>query len=128
MVVIYKEQKEKTKTVMGTLNPRWNQEYTLYVSTCAGTFERDARTHARSSPHFRYRNSYVQGPLATLFLTIYNQNMATADKFIGKIELPLTGLIDGQPLERWFQLQPKKPGKRVTGEIKLYLLYRLNTL
>jgi Ca2+-dependent lipid-binding protein len=122
VTLVFKETREKTKTVANTLNPNWNQEYNLYAT----------HTHNRRVCTKLIRSSltlcsYVQGVPSTLFVSIYNQNLATADKLIGKLELPLGGLIDGQPLERWFQLQPKKPGKRVSGEIKLYLLYRLNT-
>jgi len=96
-VITLDKQKEKTTQLKKTNNPKWNQEYEFYVAD----------------------QSWM------LTITIFDHSKLGADEFLGKIDIPVRELEEGRPLNRWFTLQAKKPGGKVSGEIKLSLLYQI---
>lgn len=57
-------------------------------------------------------------------VVVYDRSKLRHDEFLGKVEVPLNKLELGKPLARWFTLQPKKPGGKVSGEIRLELHLR----
>ena len=76
-------------------------------------------TMARINP-----KSFVTEPNWVLNITVYDYSAVGSDDFLGKIDIPINQLEDGRPLSRWFELQAKKPGGKVSGEIKLELDYK----
>lgn len=62
-----------------------------------------------------------------LNVTVYDHKTVGAHEFLGKIDIPINQLEDGRPLSRWFELQAKKPGGKVSGEIKLDIDYKFES-
>lgn len=91
-------QKEKTRTVKNTKEPKWNAEFEFYVS------EKDA----------------------SLDLTVFHRVWLFSDDFLGHVSIPVSELRDGEETSEWYSLKSrKKKDQGPRGEVKLKLLYRL---
>jgi len=91
-------QKERTKTVKKTKEPKWNGEFEFYVS------EKDA----------------------TLDISVFHRVWLFSDDFLGCLSITVSDLQDGQETNEWYALKSRKKkdtGSR--GELKLRLLYKL---
>jgi hypothetical protein len=91
-------QKERTKTVKKTKEPKWNGEFEFYVS------EKDA----------------------TLEISVFHRVWLFSDDFLGYVAIPVAELRDGEETDDWHTLKSRKRkdnGPR--GELKLKLLYLL---
>jgi len=95
-IITVEKQKEKTKKVKNTLNPKWDSGFKFYVSN----------------------------PSTILSIVVYDWDRFLPDTFLGKIEIPIAELVDGQQIERWYTLLPKRAGAKVSGEINLKILYQ----
>lgn len=89
-------QREKTKKIRANLNPKWDAGFKFYVSE----------------------------PDAILQIVLYDWDRFLPDGFLGKLLIPISELPDGKQFERWYTLLPKKPGKKISGEINLRILYQ----
>jgi len=89
-------QREKTKKIKNTVNPKWDAGFKMYVAE----------------------------PEAVLHLTLYHWDRFLSDGFLGKLDIPVSELVDGEQIEGWHALLPKKPGGKISGEINLRLLYQ----
>jgi len=97
-VLFLERQKEKTRTVKKTLNPKWQAEFEFFVSD----------------------------PKASLEVSVFDWNRILSDELIGKAEIPVNSLEDGKKKEAWYQLEHKESKKKESpGEIRLSLLYNL---
>jgi len=96
VVLFLDRQKEKTKTVKKSHEPKWESEFEFYVSKADDALE----------------------------VTLFDWNWIFHDDFLGKMEIKIADLEDGEETEHWYKLQPKKKKEKVSGEIKLKLLYR----
>jgi DNA segregation ATPase FtsK/SpoIIIE-like protein len=91
-------QKERTKTVKKTKEPKWGADFEFYVS------ERDA----------------------ALELTVFSRNWLFSDDFLGFVSLPVSELRDGEETSDWYALKArKKKDNSNRGEVKLKVLYKL---
>jgi len=91
-------QKERTKTVRKTKEPKWNSDFEFYVS------ERDA----------------------ALELTVFNRNWIFSDDFLGYVSMPVADLKDGEETTDWYGLKArKKKDNSNRGEVKLKIIYKL---
>jgi len=81
-------QREKTKTAKKTQSPKWDAEYTFYVSD----------------------------PNAELDITVWDFERFTKDNVLGHVIIQPHAL-DAAELTKWYPLQSKKADKKVTGEI-----------
>eukprot|EP01104_Vermistella_antarctica_P002470 TRINITY_DN12710_c0_g1_i1.p2 TRINITY_DN12710_c0_g1~~TRINITY_DN12710_c0_g1_i1.p2 ORF type:complete len:535 (+),score=185.87 TRINITY_DN12710_c0_g1_i1:60-1607(+) len=88
-------QKEKSKRVKHTTDPKWGAEFKFYVSD----------------------------PEAVFNIILYNWNRFLSDSYLGKVDVNIPELPNGAQVDRWFPLLPRKPGMKVSGELKLTLLY-----
>jgi len=96
-VLFLERQKEKTRTVKKTLNPKWQAEFEFYVSE----------------------------PGANLEVSVFDWNRIFSDELIGKVNIPISSLKDGATEDKWYPLVGKEGKKdRNAGEIKLQLTYR----
>jgi len=99
-VLFLERQKEKTRTVKKTLNPKWQAEFEFYVSD----------------------------PQAVLEVSVFDWNRIFSDELIGKTNIPVSELKDGKTDDRWHPLLGKEGKKdRNAGEIRLILTYRCET-
>jgi len=97
-VLFLERQKEKTRTVKRTLNPKWQAEFEFFVSD----------------------------PKASLEVSVFDWNRILSDELIGKVDIPVASLEDGKKKEAWYQLEHKESKKKDSpGEIRLTLLYNL---
>jgi len=98
VVLFLERQKEKTRTVKKTLNPKWQAEFEFYVSE----------------------------PGANLEVSVFDWNRIFADELIGKVNIPVSSLTDGATEDKWYPLVGKETKKDKTGagEIRLQLTYR----
>jgi hypothetical protein len=92
-------QKERTRTVKKTKEPKWNADFEFYVS------EREAGVE----------------------ITLFNRNWIFSDDFLGYVSIPVSNLGDGQEVNEWYPLKSRKknPKEKSRGELKLRLLYTL---
>eukprot|EP01087_Luapelamoeba_hula_P000809 TRINITY_DN1059_c0_g1_i1.p1 TRINITY_DN1059_c0_g1~~TRINITY_DN1059_c0_g1_i1.p1 ORF type:complete len:531 (+),score=150.75 TRINITY_DN1059_c0_g1_i1:111-1703(+) len=91
-------QKERSKTVAKTKEPKWGSEFEFYVS------ERDA----------------------TLELHVFSRKVIFADEFIGGLSIPVSSMTDGQETFDWHPLRPRQRRDNSNrGEVKLRILYKL---
>jgi hypothetical protein len=95
-ILTVERQREKTRKIKNTVNPKWDAGFKFYVS------EHDA----------------------LLQVVLYDWDRFLPDEFLGKLLIPVAELPDGQQFERWYTLLPKKPGKKVSGELNLRILYQ----
>eukprot|EP01089_Gocevia_fonbrunei_P012896 TRINITY_DN3164_c0_g1_i2.p1 TRINITY_DN3164_c0_g1~~TRINITY_DN3164_c0_g1_i2.p1 ORF type:complete len:422 (+),score=167.06 TRINITY_DN3164_c0_g1_i2:461-1726(+) len=95
-VLFLERQKEKTRTVKKTLNPRWEAEFEFFVSEATAALE----------------------------ISIFDWNRFLHDEFLGKVIIPTQSLPDGKDVDEWFTLEGNKKSDKVTGEVKLRLCYR----
>ena len=86
-------QKEKTKTLKRTNDPRWDAAYTFYVSE----------------------------PNAELVATVWDWERLSKDTFLGHVVLPVKNMTMNVEKDEWYPLQPKKAqgGVKVRGELHL---------
>jgi len=84
-------QREKTKTQKKTQSPKWEAEYTFYVSD----------------------------PNAELDIVIWDHERFSKDAVLGHVVIQPYTLQDNVEVAKWYPLQPKKTDKKVTGEILL---------
>jgi len=96
------KQKDQTKTIKKTKDPKWDVTYEFYVSD----------THA------------------ALELTVFNRHWIFADDALGQLSVDVDTLEDGEDKEDWFPLKRRKGKKdkekgKQAGEIRLSLLYTL---
>jgi len=98
VVLFLERQKEKSRTVKKTLNPKWQAEFEFYVSE----------------------------PGANLEVSVFDWNRIFADELIGKVNIPVSSLTDGATEDKWYPLVGKETKKDKTGagEIRLQLTYR----
>jgi len=100
-VLFLERQKEKTRTVKKTLNPKWQAEFEFYVS--------DAN--------------------AALEVSVFDWNRIFSDELLGKVTIPVKEMKDGVTEDKWFPLTGKEGKKKDTkesaGEIRLVLNYKL---
>jgi len=101
-VLFLERQKEKTRTVKKTLNPKWQAEFEFYVSE----------------------------PNASLEVSVFDWNRIFADELLGKTTVAVSSLRDGATEDKWFPLAGKEAKKEkgkevVAGEIRLVLTYNL---
>ncbi|KAL6068602.1 Alpha-actinin-4 [Balamuthia mandrillaris] len=96
-VLFLERQKEKTKTVKKSANPKWDAPFEFYVSE----------------------------PGAQLEVNVFDWNFIFSDSFLGKIVIPVEDLNDGETTEEWYKLEPKKKKDKVSGELKLSITYHL---
>jgi len=82
-------QREKTKAAKKTQSPKWDAEYTFYVSD----------------------------PNAELDITVWDYERFTKDNVLGCVIIQPHTLTDKEEVTKWYPLQPKKADKKVTGEI-----------
>ena len=97
------KQKDQTKTIKKTKEPKWNAAHEFYVSD----------------------------PKAALELTIFNRHWLFADEALGYVQVEVATLEDGEEVEKWFSLKKKGKkdkhdnAKKTAGEIRLGILYTL---
>jgi len=101
-VLFLERQKEKTRTVKKTLNPKWQADFEFYVSE----------------------------PGASLEVSVFDWNRLFADELLGKVTIPVSSLRDGATEDKWYPLTGKEikqaKGKdKVAGEIRLTITYKL---
>jgi len=91
-------QKERTRAVKKTKEPKWNAEFEFYVS------EKDAQ----------------------LELSLFDRHLVFADAFLGFISIPCSDLQDGAEVSEWYALKSRKNKNKskIAGEVKLKILYR----
>jgi hypothetical protein len=95
-VLFLERQKEKTKTIRKTSEPKWEANFEFYHSD----------------------------PDAVLNVSVFDWNRFLSDDFLGKLEIPISDLEDGTEVDTWYKLLPKKKkDKSITGEVHLKLLY-----
>ena len=70
------------------------------------------------------KKSFVTDSSLILNISVYDKSKVSHDSFLGKVEIAIRDLPDGVPSDNWYTLQPKQPGKKSYGEIKLGILYR----
>jgi C2 domain/XYPPX repeat (two copies) len=91
----------KTKTIKKTLNPYWNEEFTLYPKDV----EKD----------------YIE-------MKLYDYDAGTSNDLIGGLEIPVAALVNKPPTDSWREWGKKKgPGNYVTGkhgEVHLIVEFR----
>jgi len=80
---------KKTKAAKKTQSPKWDAEYTFYVSD----------------------------PNAELDITVWDYERFTKDNVLGCVIIQPHTLTDKEEVTKWYPLQPKKADKKVTGEI-----------
>eukprot|EP01087_Luapelamoeba_hula_P014168 TRINITY_DN410_c0_g1_i1.p1 TRINITY_DN410_c0_g1~~TRINITY_DN410_c0_g1_i1.p1 ORF type:complete len:534 (+),score=148.52 TRINITY_DN410_c0_g1_i1:95-1696(+) len=91
-------QKERTKTVRKTKEPKWGAEFEFYVS------ERDA----------------------AMELTIFHRKLIFSDDFLGYVSMAVADLRDGVETVDWYSLKSrKKKDNSNRGEVRLKVLYKL---
>jgi len=98
-VLFLERQKEKTRTVKKTLNPKWQAEFEFYVSE----------------------------PGASLEVSVFDWNRIFSDELIGKVNIAISSLTDGATEDKWYPLvgkEGKKDTKTGAGENRLSLTYR----
>lgn len=95
-ILTVERQREKTKKIKNTINPKWDSGFKFYVSE----------------------------PDALLQIVLYDWDRFLPDEFLGKLLIPVAELPDGQQFDRWYTLLPKKPGRKVSGELCLRILYQ----
>lgn len=100
-VLFLERQKEKTRSVRGGLQPKWDTEFEFYVS------DRDA----------------------ALEVNIFEEHWLLSDKLIGKVTLPVSQMQDGVKTTTWHPLVPKKLKKKHEGknlgQVSLEITYHL---
>jgi len=94
-ILFLERQKEKTRTIKKSANPKWDADFEFYVSD----------------------------PEAALEVTIFDWNRIFSDSFLGKIAIPVSGLNDGEETTAWYKLEGKKAKDKVCGELCLRILY-----
>jgi len=104
VLLTIQRQKEKTRKIKNSINPRWDAGFNFYISD----------------------------PNCVLNVSVYDYDRFLSDTFLGKVDIPLTDLKNEQQVEKWYPLMPKKTGGKlektggkVAGEIQLRLVYRL---
>jgi len=88
-------QKERTRTVKKTKEPKWNADFEFYVS------EKDA----------------------ALEITLFSRSWIFSDDFVGFVSIPVNDLNDGEETNEWYSLKKRKKNEKANGELKLKLLY-----
>ncbi len=99
----------------------WDEGFTLYVFTLAIT------------PPLIFPSD-VTNTNTNLIITLFATNETitkgqpvdnSEGKFLSQIVIPVTSLLNQQPIDQWFKLttSSKMPNKEVTGEIHLKLQY-----
>jgi len=101
-VLFLERQKEKTRTVKKTLNPKWQADFEFYVSE----------------------------PNACLEVSVFDWNRIFADELLGKASVQVSTLKDGATEDKWFPMTGKEAKKEkgkegAAGEIRLILTYKL---
>jgi len=98
------KQKDQTKTIKKTKDPKWDVTYEFYVSDLK----------------------------ASLDLTVFNRHWIFSDDALGHLSVDVATLEDGEEKEDWFPLKRRKGKKekekdkgKQAGEIRLSLLYTL---
>lgn len=91
-------QREKTKKVKNSINPKWNAEFKFYVSDPEAVFE----------------------------MEILNWNRFLADDFLGRLAIPVSEMVSGKQTDQWYTLLPRKAGHKVSGEVKVRVLYEMD--
>jgi len=97
------KQKDQTKTIKKTKEPKWNAAVEFYVSD----------------------------PKAAVELTIFNRHWLFSDEALGYVQVDVSTLEDGEEVEKWFTLKKKGKkekndnAKKSAGEIRLGILYTL---
>jgi len=99
-VLFLERQKEKTRTVKKTLNPKWQAEFEFYVSDINASLE----------------------------VSVFDWNRIFSDELLGKTTIPVKEMRDGSVEDKWFPLtgkEGKKKEKESAGEIRLVIAYKL---
>jgi len=95
------KQKDTTKTIKKTKDPKWNATFEFYVSD----------------------------PKAALELTVFSRHWIFSDDAIGHLGVEVSTLEDGEEQEDWYPLKARKSKKdkagKQSGEIRLSILYTL---
>eukprot|EP01121_Diplochlamys_sp_Union-15-3_P018022 TRINITY_DN6472_c0_g1_i4.p1 TRINITY_DN6472_c0_g1~~TRINITY_DN6472_c0_g1_i4.p1 ORF type:complete len:429 (-),score=74.81 TRINITY_DN6472_c0_g1_i4:74-1360(-) len=86
-------QQFKTKLVK-TSNPVWNETFVFYTISCSGNISVKLCGKGRLRAHN-----------------------------LGSVNIPLSELLDGKPLKKWYKLEEKKNSNTEAGQIKLKLHY-----
>jgi len=92
------KQKDQTKTIKKTKDPKWSAAFEFYVSD----------------------------PKAALDITVFNRHWIFSDDALGHVHIDVNTLEDGEEQEDWFPLkarQGKKDKGKQAGELKLTVKY-----
>lgn len=68
----------------------------------------------------------MSDPEAYLEIALYGYHWIWADAFLGRIELPIKDMVDGEETDKWYALtgkKGKKAGKPLEGAARLKLRY-----
>jgi len=98
VTLFLEKQKDQSKTIKKTKDPKWNAAFEFYVSD----------------------------PQAALELTVFNRHWIFSDDALGHVQLDVSSLQDGVEKEEWFPLKKRKGKKdkgKQSGEIRLTVLY-----
>jgi len=94
------KQKDQTKTIKKTKDPKWNASFEFYVSDLKAALE----------------------------ITVFNRHWLFSDDALGHVHVDVNTLEDGAEKEEWFPLKVRKGKKdkgKSAGELRLTLLYTL---
>jgi len=94
------KQKDQTKTIKKTKDPKWNAAFEFYVSDLKAALE----------------------------ITVFDRHWIFSDDALGHVQVDVASLEDGVEKEDWFPLKTRKGKKdkgKSKGEIKLSILYTL---
>lgn len=100
VVVYFEDQEYRTETIMETLDPQWDENFTIKV---------------KGSSH-------------VIWIGVYDADKYLKDDFLGMVCIPLYNLASGVKYTRWYPLhgRPGRYGRgdgKVRGEIELSLRY-----
>jgi len=96
-------QRVRTKIKRKTRSPQWNEKFILYVVVVV------YRTRVRNPTHQptnQPTNRPVPNPEAVLHLVVWDDQLISND-LLGKVQLPLSGLIDQRSHINWHPLMGK---------------------
>jgi len=98
LTLFCERQKERTRCVKKTKEPKWNADFEFYMSEKSAQLE----------------------------LTLFNHRPIFSDDFLGFVSIPCADLHDGEEVSDWYSLKSrkKKDNGKIHGELKLKILYR----
>eukprot|EP00824_Muranothrix_gubernata_P003037 TRINITY_DN1375_c0_g1_i3.p1 TRINITY_DN1375_c0_g1~~TRINITY_DN1375_c0_g1_i3.p1 ORF type:complete len:601 (+),score=125.03 TRINITY_DN1375_c0_g1_i3:100-1902(+) len=95
-VLLLEAEQFKTKTMLRTLNPTWNETCTFDVSFIT----------------------------SDLHVVVWDWDRFTPPDFMGQLKVPLADLADQQVHDKWIKLLQRRKNEKVSGEIRLELEFQ----